>query len=385
MERSPAPRLAISVVFAVHGAVGGSFATRIPWIQEHVGAGPGGLGLALLAPAAGTLLAMPAAGRLIHRLGGGSATRLLLAGWCLALVLPPLAPDLAVLWAFLLVYGAAGGLADVAMNAQGVRIEEAAGRPIMSGLHGMWSAGALAGAGAGALAAHAGVDARLHLAAAALVLLGCGLLASVFLPASEPGPDAVAPPRFALPGREVLGIGLVGFCAVTAEGAAADWSGVYLRDVAGAPPGAAAASYTAFALTMAVARFAGDAATARLGPVRTVRLSGALAVLGGVLVVASRAPLPAIAGFGLIGLGVAVVVPLAFAAGGRAAADPGQGVAGIATLTYSCLLVAPAAIGGLAELTSLPVSFALVTAALAVMTFSAGFLRPAAAGGRGAR
>lgn len=378
MARTPAPRIAIAAVFAVHGAVGGAFATRIPWIQDRVDTGAGGLGLALLAPAVGTLLTMPAAGRLIHRLGGRTATRLLLAGWCLVLVLPPLAHGLAVLWPLLLVYGALGGLADVAMNAQGVRIEESLGRPIMSGLHGMWSVGALAGAGTGVLAAQAGIDARPHLAVTALVLLGCGLLASSFLPSSRPGLDAVAPPHFALPGREVLGIGMVGFCAVLAEGAAADWSGVYLKDVAGAGPGIAAVSYTAFALTMALARLSGDAVVARLGPVRTVRLGGVLAVLGGLSVVLARSPLPAIAGFGLIGLGVAVVIPLAFTAGGRSAADPGQGVAGIATLTYSCLLLAPAAIGGIASLTSLSASFALVTAALVVMVASAGFLRPAA-------
>ncbi|GAA0969934.1 MFS transporter [Actinocorallia libanotica] len=377
MERSPSP-FPIAAVFAVHGAVGGAFATRIPWIQERIGAGPGELGLALLAPAVGTLLAMPTAGRIVHRLGGRAAVRLLLAAWCLALVLPPLAPDLAVLWIALLLYGAVAGLADVAMNAEGVLIEMALGRPVMSRLHGMWSIGALTGAGTGALAAHAGVDARLHLAVTALVLLGCGLLASAFLPSFPAGADAVAPPRFALPGREVLGIGLVGFCAVVAEGAAADWSAVYLRDVAGAGPGVAAVSYTAFALTMALARLGGDAVVARLGPVRTVRLSGALAVLGGVAVVAARTPAPAIAGFGLIGLGVAVVIPLAFTAGGRAAADPGQGVAGIATLTYSCLLIAPGVIGGVAALSSLPVSFALVTAALVVMTLTAGHLRPAA-------
>jgi hypothetical protein len=275
----------------------------------------------------------------------------------------------------LLVFGAAGGMCDVAMNAQGVEVEQHLGRSIMSGLHGMWSVGTLVGAGLGALAAHAEIDARVHLTVMALALLALGTLAGLRLPPSVAGAEIERPPRFALPAKAVLGIGLVGLCAVFAEGAAADWSAVYLRDVAGASAGVAAGSYTAFAMTMAVSRLTGDFVVGRLGAVRTVRLSGTLAILGGLLVVVARTPAPAIIGFGLTGLGVAVVVPLAFAAAGKRTANPSQGVAGVATLIYSCLLVSPAIIGGLASATSLSISFAVITAVLVVMTLCAGFLR----------
>lgn len=367
--------MSVGAVFAVHGAVGGAFATRIPWIQEHVHASPGELGLALLAPAVGSFLAMPMAGRLIHGIGGRTATRLLVSMWSLALVLPALAPNLVTLWLFLLVFGAAAGTCDVAMNAQGVEVEQEMGRSIMSGLHGMWSVGALLGAGAGTLAAHWDIGAPIHLTVSAVALLLAGLIAGIKLPLSSPDPDAAEPPRFALPGKAVLGIGLVGFCAVFAEGATADWCAVYLKDVAHASPGVSASSFTAFAFTMAVSRLCGDRIVERFGAVRTVRLGGAISVLGGILVVAARSPLPAIVGFGLLGLGIAVVIPLAFAAAGKAADNAGQGVAGVATITYSCLLISPAIIGGLASITSLSVSFAVITAIMVLMTASAGFLR----------
>ncbi|MCD0450052.1 MFS transporter [Actinocorallia sp. API 0066] len=369
------PRMSVAAVFCLHGAVGGSFATRIPWIQEHVDTGPAGLGLALLAPALGAFLAMPLTGRLIHRRGARTVTRATAVLFAAALVPPSLAADLPVLWVLLFGYGVLGGVCDVAMNGLGVEVERELGRPIMSGLHGMWSVGALLGAGAGALAAAAHVDARTHFAAAAAVLVVVALLAARGLP--DPPPGLAEPARFTLPGRELLGIGLVGFCAVFAEGATADWCAVYLRDVVDAGPGIAASSYTAFAVTMAVSRLLGDTLVARIGTVRMVRVSGALAVVGGVLVVTAASPLPAIAGFALIGLGIAVVVPLAFAAAGRAAAVPNEGVAAVATITYSCLLVSPALIGGLASVTSLPVSFAVITAMALLMTLSAGFLRPA--------
>ncbi|MEV7028454.1 MFS transporter, partial [Kitasatospora sp. NPDC093558] len=170
----PAPRAArasIALVFAVHGAVTGSFVSRIPWIQHRLGLSPGQLGLALVMPAIGSFLAMPLASRFVHRYGGRAAVRGLVSLWCLALALPALAPSLPVLCAALLVYGATSGMSDVAMNAQGVEIEERVGRSIMSGLHGMWSAGGLLASGAGILAAHLDLDARLQLAVTALVLL----------------------------------------------------------------------------------------------------------------------------------------------------------------------------------------------------------------------
>ncbi len=170
---------------------------------------------------------------------------------------------------------------------------------------------------------------------------------------------------------------MVGFCAVFAEGASMDWSGVYLRDVTGASPTVAASAYTAFALTMAVGRLAGDAVIRRVGAVRAARLSGAVATAGGLLVVVADRPALAIPGFALIGIGVAVVVPLAFAAAGRIGDNPSQAIAGVATVTYTSGLVAPAIVGGLAQASSLTVSFGVVTALSFALLLGAGALRRA--------
>ncbi|MFC7384492.1 MFS transporter [Sphaerisporangium rhizosphaerae] len=367
-------RVAIAVTFAVHGAVSGSFATRIPWLQEHLGAGPGELGLALLAPAVGSLVTMPMVGRFAHRVGVRPATRLLIALWCVMLALPALAPGLAVLWVTLLVYGAVAGMCDVVMNAQGIEVEQRLGRSIMPGLHGMWSVGGLAGGAVGVAAAHAGVDARVHLAAMAAVLLVVGAAAGPWLLDVRAPAGQDAPARFVLPSRPLLVLGAVGFCAVFGEAAAQDWCAVYLRQVTGTSPGVAAFAYTGFAFTMAAGRLGGDLVVRRVGPVVSVRLSGLLATAGGVLVVAARTPPPAIAGFMLIGLGVAVVVPLVFAAAGNAGRTPSEGVAGVATISYSSGFVAPSMIGGVASVTSLPISFVLVTVAMAAVLLGAGSL-----------
>ncbi|MFG2192142.1 MFS transporter [Streptomyces sp. NPDC048639] len=380
-ERLRRARIAVATVFAVHGAVTGSFATRIPWIQEHAGLSAGQLGLALAFPAIGASIAMPLAGRISHRFGARAALRGLIALWTAALALPALATGLPSLCAALFVFGVTSGMSDVAMNALGVEIEERLGRSIMSGLHGMWSTGALIGSAAGTLAAHADVDARMHLALAAAVLTTIGVAACRGVLDLRSDPDEHPPPHFALPPKSALIIGAVGFCAVFAEGASLDWSAVYLRDALGTSAGLAAASTTAFACTMAVARLVGDAVVERFGPVRTVRAGGFFATAGGALVVAAVHPAMALGGFALIGLGVAVVVPLAFAAAGRSGPAPSQSIAGVATITYTSGLIAPSAMGSIADATSLTVSFGLVTVLAFGLVVGAGVLRSA---GRGA-
>ncbi|CAM5596625.1 MFS transporter [Streptomyces tanashiensis] len=378
-DRLRRARFAVAAVFCVHGSVTGSFATRIPWIQEHTGVSAGQLGLALAFPALGASLAMPLAGAVSHRFGARTALRGLLALWTLSLTLPSLAPNVWGLCGALFVYGATAGMSDVAMNALGVETENRLGKSIMSSLHGMWSVGALLGSAAGTVAAHLGGDARLHHLIAALVLTALGLVLCQGVLDVRSAPEEEPPPRFSLPPRSALVIGAIGFCGVFAEGASLDWSAVYLRDELGSSAGLAAASTTAFALTMAVARLAGDRVVDRFGAVRTVRVGGAVATLGGVLVVLAPHAAVAMAGFGLIGLGIAVVVPLAFAAAGRSGPNPSQAIAGVATITYTSGLIAPSAIGGIADATSLVFSFGLVTLLALGLVLGAGVLR---AGGR---
>jgi MFS family permease len=369
--------LAVAAVFAVHGAVNGSFATRIPWIRERLGLSAGALGLALLVPALGALLAMPATGALVHRFSGRAVTRVLIAAFAASLALPACASSFGWLCVALLTFGAAAGMADIAMNTQGAQLEERLGRSIMSGLHGAWSVGGIIGSAIGVLAAHADVDARVHLGIMAIMLVVAGQVAARRLPPAHPVHD---PPRLAWPTRPVLLIGLVGFCAVFAEGASADWCAVYLRDVMGTSPATAAAAYTGFALAMAAARLRGDRTVARFGAVATVRAGGIVATAGALLVVVARTPLLGIPGFALIGLGIAVVVPLAFAAGGRAVPHAGQGIAAVATVAYGAGLAAPGVIGAIADAASLPAAFVVVATLTALFGLGAGALRSGTGG-----
>ncbi|WP_328745562.1 MFS transporter [Streptomyces sp. NBC_00285] len=368
-------RYAVAAVFAVHGAVTGSFATRVPWIQDHASLNAGQLGFSLAFTAFGASCSMPLAARVSHRFGSRTALRGLITLWTLSLVLPSIAPNLYTLCLAMFAYGASAGMADVVMNALGVEVENLLGKSIMSSLHGMWSAGALVGSAGGTLAAHLGSDARVHFALASACLTLLGLLACRWVLDVQAAEDEEPPPRFALPPKSALLIGTVGFCAVFAEGASLDWSAVYLKDRLDASAGLAAACTTGFMLTMAVARLVGDTVVNRFGSVRTVRLGGVLAAAGGVLIVVAGHPGVAMAGFALMGLGIAVVVPLCFAAAGRSGPNPSQAIAGVATITYTSGLIAPSLLGGVAQATSLMVSFVLVTVLAGGIVAFAGVLR----------
>jgi MFS family permease len=241
----------------------------------------------------------------------------------------------------------------------------------MSGLHGMWSVGGILGGLLGALCAGAGISALPEFLVTALVLTVIALCATSLLPTDAAQEGRIRPPRFALPSRAVLGIGVVGFCAVFAEGSGSDWSAVYLTTVAHASAAVGAYCVTGFAATMATGRLLGDRIVRRYGPVWTVRAGGAIAGLGAVVIVLARQPAAGIAGFAALGLGIATVVPLAFAAAGRRGGDTESAVAGIATITYTSGLLAGPSIGALGSAVSLSFAFGVVAVLGCVMAVGA--------------
>jgi predicted MFS family arabinose efflux permease len=362
-------------VFAVHGSVIGSFAARVPWIASHVAVDVGHLGIALLMPGIGAVLAMPFSGRLAHRFAFRPLVATTIVVFCASLVLPSLPTSLAVLCAALLVFGAAAGIADMAMNAQGVLVEKELGTSVMSSFHGFWSVGVLTGSAVSALASRAGIDTRLQFVVVAFILAAVGAAAARSLLDDPTTAETDAPPAFAMPTRPILLIGLVGLCAVFAEQAGTDWSAVFVKRELGGSAGTAALAVSAFAATMAAARLVGDRVIRRLGPVRTVRLSGACAVAGAAAVVLAPNLVLGLAGFALLGIGVAVVVPLVFAAAGRVGPHPARSVAGVAGIAYGSGLIAPGVIGGIASASSLTTAFCVVAVLVAVMASAAGVLR----------
>lgn len=374
----PAPRdrrarLAVAAIFALHGVTAGSWAARIPWVKEARHLSSADLGIALMGAAIGGLAAMPIAAWLIARLGSRTVTWIGVFVVAAALPLPAFAPDPALIFVGLFLSGGTGALLDVSMNAQGVAVQERYGRSIMAGLHGLWSVGGLAGSATAGLVARGGVGAPAHLLVVGLIVAGFGALCCVWL---TPAPPSSTGRVFARPDRALLMLGVITFCGLFAEAAAADWSAVYLRTSAHATSAVAAWGYAAFSLAMAAGRLTGDRLVGRLGPVRVTRTTAVGGAVG--LAIALLFPVPAviIVGFVLLGLGVATVVPLTFSAAGRMPAhEPGTSVAAVATVGYGGWMIAPPVIGFVAQGTSLTVALGLVAVMTALIAVPAGSLR----------
>jgi MFS family permease len=184
----------------------------------------------------------------------------------------------------------------------------------------------------------------------------------------------VAVPRFAWPRGTLLLIALVGFAAIFVEFAANDWSAIFMHGVLHANQAEAALATGVFAGSMAAGRLCGDALVRRIGPRLSVRACGILGTAGCLLVAVSPSSLVALAGFVLIGLGVSVVVPLVFAAGGRSGPSPAIGVAGVATISYGAGMAAPSVMGGVADLSSLRIAFAVAATLSVAIVAGAGLL-----------
>ena len=358
------PRGATFATFAVNGAMIGTWVGHIPWLQDHLGISKGTVGLCLLCMAAGALVSMPVTGQVLDRRASASVTRAAALVYCLMLPLPLLATSAPVLGALLFVFGAANGAMDVSMNAHGVAVERELGKPIMSSLHGGWSLGGFASSALVAVAGAAGVDPRVESLVAGVALwLGALWFGARLGSASAHSEEGAG---FALPSRAVFLIGALCFLAMLTEGAVGDWSGIYLRHDLGAGAAAAATGFTGFSLGMAIARLGGDALNERLGSGRLLRGGMALVAtaMGGVLLV--DAPVPAVIGFALCGLGIANAVPLLFSAAGRLE-PPGPSLAATFTVGYTGFIAGPPAIGFLADRIGLPETLSLlVVAALAV-------------------
>jgi MFS family permease len=362
-------RLAVMVAFAVSGAAFANWAARIPAVKSNLGLSTGELGIALLGPAIGSLVAMPLAGVLMVRHGSRVVTRATLVLFCLTLPLPALAPSLPSLLAALVLLGVGSGALDVAMNAQAVAVEQRYGRPLMAGFHGIWSLGSLAGALAGGAAAAVGLAPLPHLIAAGALLLVVGAGATSWLLPASADRASRRGRLLAWPTRALALLGVIAFCGLLCEGAAYDWSAVYLRDSLGASEGLAVSGYVAFTLTMTAGRLTGDAVRARVGSRRLLGGAAALAAVGLGAALALAQPVAAVAGFALLGVGLSCLVPIVFsdAALLRGGLPSGAAIASVATVGYLGFIAGPPLIGALGELLSLPAALGVVVALTALV------------------
>jgi MFS family permease len=370
---SPATRLATRLAFLATGIALSCWAPLVPFAKARLGVDEAQLGLLLLCLGFGSILAMPITGMLSARLG--ARPMILLGGAGAGLLLPALAfaNSPTALGAALLGFGASIGTLDVAINAHAVEVEAAAKRPLMSGFHALFSIGGFAGSG--------GITLLLSLGLAPFPSALCwGVLTLVIIGAAASGLLRIKPAgsgaAFAFPKGVVLLI--AGLTAVTflIEGAILDWSALLITSKNMVPASQGGVGYMLFSIAMTLGRLSGDAIVARLGPRRMLIIGGLIAVAGFVVLLAQPLRPIAMAGFLLIGLGAANLVPVLFSAAGRQRTmPPSLAIAAVTTTGYAGILAGPAAVGFVAQAVGLTTSFWLLAALMCLVPLLA---RPAA-------
>ena len=367
-------RVATRLAFLVGGFGVSCWAPLVPYAKDRLGVDERVLGILLLCLGIGSLVAMLITGMLSSRFG--TRPVVLVSGFGLAAVLPWLAvaPTPWSLGVVLLLFGATLGSLDVAMNIHAVEVERDAGRPLLSGFHALYSLGGFAGAAFMTLLLSLGVT-PLVCASIGALLMAWALAAAA--PRLLRTRAAEGDAHFALPRGVVLIIAALAAITFLAEGALLDWSALLITGMGLVEVEQGGTGYMLFSIAMTLARFSGDALTARVGD-RAIMVWGSLAAMAGfALLLLAPGVAVAMGAFILIGLGAANVVPVLFRrAGSQAVMPPALAIAAITTTGYAGILLGPAVIGFVAEHVGLTRAFWMLPALLLLVPLCAPAVAP---------
>lgn len=372
-----AAHLASRWQFFVLGALMGVWGAHVPSLKSGLGLTDGGLSLALLAAACGSVLCLFMAGRLVHGLGAARCLRWGCGLGALALAGLLHLPGLVALLPVMLLLGAAMSLFDVAANAEGCELEARSPRKLMSGLHAMFSLGGAAGALGCAALIRGGVPATVQLVVLAVLLAAVSLQASRHMLLNQAGhADDAEDAHWKWPRGLLRVLGLLAALGLLAEGAMYDWSVVYLRDTLGSPAAVAALGYASFSAAMAAARWHGDALRERFSPAALLAVSGWLAATAMAAVLWLGTAWAALPGFALVGLGLANVAPLLYIAASRLpGVTPASGIAMMSSVSFLGFVSGPPLVGAIAQASSLRLGLVVVVLAAVALALGARAVR----------
>jgi len=380
------PRQRVFAAFFLYAFAMGGIFPRVPELQRAMGATEGALGLALIGASTGTLVSLTLAGRLLDRIGHRRALLALTPAMAACYALASFATAPWVLFALLVPCGLCIGAVEIIVNLEADRVEHQEGRRIMNRAHGFWSIGFFVAGLLGAGLSQAGISVQQHLLLDALLVLAATALllgrfdAAPHRTGSAQGHDT---PRFARPTLAILALVAVTLSAMVLEGAGAEWSGIYMRDVFGAGHFVVGSAVAVGALMQAVTRFFADAFVERYSPVGVARVLLSLLGLGAGTVLLAPSGAIAFAGFALMGVGTSVIFPLAMsAAAQRTDRSAAVNVATLAQTSFVVFLLGPPLLGLIAQYWGIRWSFGIGLPLVALSLAMAGVLKPGGAAAR---
>jgi MFS family permease len=353
-------RIAVSWYFLCCGLIFSTWASRIPATKDFFGLNEAQLGSVLFMLPFGSLVALPVAGWAVHQMGSRYITLVSALGYALLLVAIGYSRETWHLSLVLFLFGFFGDLLNISMNTQGLGVQKKMDKPILSSMHGLWSVGALLGAVIGGWSMRQEWSSLRHFTWVAIACAASSFAMFIFLIADEQQPEGKQK-LFAWPDKALLILGLICFCTAMCEGAMADWSSLYYRQVQQAPGKVSTTGYTAFTFAMAIGRLMGDRIILRLRYRKTLMLNGLLIASGLALALGIQVPVAVIIGYAMVGLGVSSVIPIVYMIAGKSKQmAPAAALAAVSTLGFTGFLIGPPVIGFIAHETGLRLALVLV-------------------------
>lgn len=319
----------------------------------------------------GSMVALPIAGWSVHRYGSKLVTVIAAISYGSILLLISHAAEIWQLSVLLFFFGFAGDILNISMNTQGLSVQHVLRKPILSGLHAQWSIGALVGAVIGGWSMKNSQTIQQHFLFVSLFSMAIALWMFFYMIADYQHEDS-GQKLFTWPGKVLLILGLICFCTAMAEGAMADWSSLYYRQVLEDKTKVSTTGYTAFTFAMALGRLSGDRLIQILRYRNTLLLNGLLIVFGLTLALGWQVPLAVISGYALVGLGVSSVIPIVYMIAGKSKTmAPSAALATVSTIGFTGFLIGPPVIGLIAHETSLRIALLLVVLLGVIIVFLA--------------
>lgn len=354
------PRIAISIYFFFLGFLFSSWASRIPDIKDRYDLNDAELGSLLFMLPLGALCSLPFSGWIITRVGSKNMSLATLLLYVLSLLAIPLVNTIGLLSIVLFCFGFLGNLGNISLNAQGIAIQHHIQKSILSSLHAMWSVGAFTAAAFTdwMMEEDRNMESQYMIIFLVTAVFVLGLFVVLI---KDPDLSGEKQKVFAIPNRALLFLGLICFCVAMSEGAMADWSSLYYRQIINQPHVVSALGYTAFALFMSIGRFLGDPMIEKWGYKTVLKGNGLLIAIGMVLSLSTSVPTLVIIGFALVGLGVSSVFPVVYIlATKEKSMMPSAALAAVSSVGFVGFLVGPPIIGFIAQLIGLRLALTVV-------------------------
>ncbi|MFV0417771.1 MAG: MFS transporter [Dysgonomonas sp.] len=357
-------RLAVFCLYFCSGFCFSSWASRIPDIKTYLGLGDAAWGTILLMIPIGQICGMTISGLLISKVGSKNIYPIALVGYVAALLFVGLSASEYALILSLIIFGFFGNFCNISINTQSVTVEAMYNKPIMASFHGGWSLAGLSGAAIGLLMSSLHIKPFYHFCIVGLLVLITLIINRPYLQPDlkkEKDPADVATRKKNKPETFLFLLGIVAFCGMAAEGAMADWSGLFLIDVVGTPTNLAPLGLAAYMVTMASGRFMIDKATQKWGRQRVLQAGGTLISVGLFTAVSFPYLITTIIAFMIIGFGTAGIVPTIYSVAGQKTKIPTSiALTIVSSVSFLGFLMGPPLIGYISSITNLRYSYALI-------------------------